>query len=90
MAANTLIMHNSDQITFQLSYFQDQKLLMLYWYSIKCIVHYKTAAIDNCIYNELNLLIAILTDSDSAVWQSRAQWYSYTVRSNSNKINVSC
>jgi len=32
-AANTLVMHNSEQISFQLPYLKDLKSLMLSWHS---------------------------------------------------------
>jgi len=74
-AANTLGMHNGNQIPVQLPDLHDLKLLSLCWYSFKCIVHSKSAAFENCIYNYLNLLVVFQTDWDSAHWPSWTQWY---------------
>ena len=51
--AITFGMHNSDQITVQLQYVQDQKLLTLHSHSFECIVHSTSGAIDNCFYHDL-------------------------------------
>ena len=72
-AANMLVMNNSDQITFQWLYLQDQTLLMLHWRSFKYIVHSKSAAFDNSIFNYLNLLVATLPDWELSLWQRSAQ-----------------
>jgi len=61
-AANTSVMHNSNQITVLLPYLQDQKSLTLHWQSFKCIVNSTSAAIDNCFHNNLTLLAIFLTD----------------------------
>jgi len=66
-------MHDSEQITFQLRYLQDQKILTLRWCSFQCIVHSLFAAIDNSIHNYANILVAFPTDLDSALGQSLAQ-----------------
>jgi len=83
-------MRNSDQITGQLPYLQDQKSLSLRWCSFKYIVHSKPAAINNWIDNCLNLLAAFLPDGDSALWEHWANKYSCICRSNSSKIYTSC
>jgi len=44
-AANTSVMQNSDQITFQLPCLQDQKLLTLYWCSINA--HFEVSPIQH-------------------------------------------
>jgi len=72
-AANTSVMHNSDQMTVQLPFLQDHKSLMLRWRSLRYIVHSISAAIDNCFYHDLNLLVIFLSVWDSALWQSRVQ-----------------
>jgi len=66
-------MHNSDQITIQLPYLQDQKLFMLRWRSVEIIVHWSSAAIDNCLHHDLYLVVVFLTDWDLALSQSWAQ-----------------
>jgi len=85
-AANTLIMHNSEQLTFYLPYLQDQKSWTLCWHSVYCIIHLKCAAIDNCIHNHIKFLIFFLTDWDLALSHSQAKEYSCTGRSHSIEI----
>jgi hypothetical protein len=69
-AANKLVMHNSDQITFQLPYLQDQQLLTLHLHSSQCTVHSQSDAIDGWIQNQLNIFVDILPDGNSAHCQS--------------------
>ena len=89
-AANTSVMLNRNQITIQLPYLQDQKLLTLHWHSFWCIVHSTPPAIDNCFHNVFILLVVCPPDWHSAMWQSRAQYYSFTVRSHTIEIDISC
>jgi len=72
MAANTLVMHNSDQITLQLPYLQFNKSWILCWPWLWYISLSPSIAIDNCIHNFLNLSVAFLTEWDSAHWKSWA------------------
>jgi len=64
------------------------------WYSVD--THFNVLSIQHllpsilCFHHDLNLLVVFLTDWDSALWQSRAQWYSCTVRSCMTKIYISC
>jgi len=51
----------------------DQKLLTLCWRSSSCIVLSKSSAINNYINDYFDLLVAFLSDWDSARWQSRAR-----------------
>jgi len=60
--ANTSVMPNSNHITIQFAYLQDQKSLTLHQRSFPFIVHSTSAAIDNYIHNDLNVLVAFLTD----------------------------
>jgi len=89
-AANTSVMHNSEQITVQLPYLQDHKSLRLCWRPFQCIVHSTSGAIDNCFHHDLNILVVFLTDWDSALWQSWAQEHSCTVRSHRTRSYLSC
>ena len=88
--AQQLVMYNSDQITNQLWYLQDQKLLMLHWHSFYCIDLSISAAINNSFHNDLNLKVAMLSDWELAQRQSQSQWYSYTSCYHSIKICISC
>jgi len=86
MAANMLVMQSSDHIAFQLQYLQDASYLMLCWRSTECIVHSTSSAINHRIDSYLALLVVLLTDRDSALWQSQAQWSFCSGRSHSIKI----
>jgi len=72
-AANTSLMHNSNQITVYLLYLQNHKSLKHCWRSFQCFVHSTSAAIDNSFHHDLNLMVVYLTDWDMALWQSQAQ-----------------
>ena len=89
-AANTSVMHNSDQITVELPYIQNHKSLILRWPSFQWIVHSTSAAVDNSFHHDLNLLEVVLADWDLALWQRRAQYHSCTVHSHMTKIYESC
>jgi hypothetical protein len=58
-AANVLVLHNSDQNTFQLPYFQKKRLLMLCGRSDYDIAYQKSHVINIYIHSDLNLLVAI-------------------------------
>jgi len=89
-AANMLVMHHSDQIAFQLPYLLDETLLMLHWHLFLFIVYSQSAAIYKCIHNNLSWLVAFLSDSNVALWQSQAQAYYCIIHSHSNNIDASC
>jgi len=63
---------------------------MLCWRSFQSIVHSIYAAINNCFHQDLNLLVVLLLDRDSSLWQSRAQYLVCTVRSHMTKIYIYC
>ena len=88
-AAHILVMHYSDQITIQLTYLQNLKSLTLQWHSFQWPVHSTSAAINNSFHEALNLLAVFLTDSDWALWPSRAQKHSCTLRSHTTKSYLS-
>jgi len=88
-AANASVINNSDQITVYLAYLQNHKLLRLRWPSSQSIVHWISAAIDNSVHPNLNLVVVFRTDWDSARWQSQAQHHSCTVHSHTTKIYIS-
>jgi len=72
MAASTSVMHNNDQVTGELPYLQDHKLLTLHWHSFQWIVHSTSAAVDNCLHPDLTLSVLFRPHWNSALWQSRA------------------
>jgi len=72
-AANTSGMNNSDLITVELLYLQDQKSLTLCCRSFQSIVHSIYAAIGNCYPCDLSISVVFPSDRDSSLWQSRAQ-----------------
>jgi len=88
--ANTSVRNNSDQITVWLPYLHIHKSLTLSWHWFWWIVHSIYAAIDNSFHYILNFLVVFLTDWDLALWESRAQYHSFTVLSYTTKIYVSC
>jgi len=88
-AANISLMHHSDQIVVQLPYSRNHKSLTPCWPSFYCIVHSTLAAIDNSFHYDLNMLVVFPADWDLALWQSRAQLHSCTVRPHTTKIYVS-
>jgi hypothetical protein len=53
-------------------------------------VHSTYAVIENCVHDYFNLVVVFLTDWDSALWPSCAQYHVYTVRSQTTKIYLSC
>jgi len=76
-AANPLDMYNSNQITVQLSYLQDPKLLTHHWHSIDaplpsiwCTVYSSSAPINNYFHDDLILLVVFQIDWDINLWQS--------------------
>jgi len=89
-AANISVIHHSDQIVVQLLYLHDHKSLTLRWRSFWSIAHSTSAAIDNGFHHDLNILVVFLSDRDLALWQSRAQSHSCTVRTHMTKIYVCC
>jgi len=90
MAANTSVILDSAQITLHFPCLQDQILLILHWHTLWCIVKVISAAIDNCRINYFDLLVGILPDWDTALWQSWAQKYSCTGHCHATKIDISC
>jgi len=60
--AHTLVMYNSNQVTFQLAYLQVNIMMMLCSSSIKSIFHTTSAAFENCINPALISFVAFLTD----------------------------
>jgi len=71
-AANMFVTNNNDQVTGELAYLQDHKSLTLRSRSFEHIVHSASAAVNHSFHHDLTLLVAFLSDSDSAQWQSRA------------------
>ena len=88
-AAHTSVMNNNDQVTGELPYLQDHKLLMLWWCSFQCIVHSTSAAVNNCFHHDPTALVVFLCNWDSALWQSRVAQYSSTVHSHTTNNHVS-
>jgi len=88
-AANTSSMHYNHQVTCELSYLQDHRLLTLHWHSSQGIVHSTSAAVDICFHPDLTLLVVFLLDWDSALWQSWAAYLSRTVHSHMTKNTLS-
>jgi len=54
-AANTTVMHINAQVTGDLPYLHDHKLLTLRWRSFQCIVHYTFAAVHKCFHPDLTI-----------------------------------
>jgi hypothetical protein len=69
---------------------QDPKLLALCKCSFECIIHLKYAAIDNCIHQDMNLMVTILTDWDWANWKSGGQKYYFPGWLHLIKIFIFC
>jgi hypothetical protein len=71
--ASMLIIDSTNQVTFRLLYFRDEKSLTLYWHSFQCTVCSRSASINNCIYHYLNLVVAFQPSWELGLWQSKAQ-----------------
>jgi hypothetical protein len=89
-AANMSVMHKNYQVTGELPYLQDHKLLTLRWGSFYRIVHSISATVHNCFHPGLTVPVGILLDRDSTLWQSQAVWLSCIVHSHTTKHDVSC
>jgi len=89
-AANMLVMHKSDQISFQLPYLHDQISRTLHWCSFWCFVHSNAATIKAGIHNYLILFVAFLTDWEFGLLQSWAYYYYCTGQSDCNTNFTSC
>ena len=88
-AANMSVMTSNNQVTGELPYLPDHKLLTFCWRPFQCIAHSTSAAIDNWFYPDLNLLVVFLSDWDLDLWQSRVEQHSCTVYSCMNNNNIS-
>jgi len=71
-AASRMVMGSTNQVTFQLLNLEDYKSVTPRWCSLYSTVQRRSSAINNCIHDDLNLVVAFQHDQNLALWRSRA------------------